>query len=65
MIFSAGYHSCQSALTIHPYLLSQSPSITFSRTLYDPATRNKIGVLLINCNLRLFDDLLAEQLPGQ
>jgi len=47
------------------FLLSGNPSIAFSRALYEPATNRRIGVLLINCSLSLFDELkegmLAEQ----
>jgi two-component system sensor histidine kinase YesM len=47
------------------FLLSGNPSIAFSRALYEPATNRRIGVLLINCSLGIFDELkegmLAEQ----
>ncbi len=47
------------------FLLSGNPSIALSRALYEPSTNRRIGVLLINCSLSLFDELsegmLAEQ----
>ncbi|MEF2246091.1 cache domain-containing sensor histidine kinase [Paenibacillus sp. IITD108] len=47
------------------FLLSDKMFITFSRALYDPKSKQRIGVLLINCSKRLFDDLKLSVLEDQ
>lgn len=47
------------------FLLSSNPSIAFSRALYEPVTNRRIGVLLINCSLNLFDELKEGMLAQQ
>ncbi|WP_214627928.1 cache domain-containing sensor histidine kinase [Paenibacillus agaridevorans] len=47
------------------FLLSDQMSITFSRALYDPRTKERIGVLLMNCSVKLFDELRNGVLDDQ
>lgn len=47
------------------FLLPDKMSITFSRALYNPKTKERIGVLLINCGAKLFDELKNDVLNDQ
>ncbi|MBB6670030.1 cache domain-containing sensor histidine kinase [Cohnella nanjingensis] len=52
-------------LAHHDFLLPDRMSITFSRALYDPKTKQRIGVLLMNCGANLFDELKNGVLADQ
>ena|GEM_PF-381224 len=54
-----------SEMAQQPFLLSEYPSITFSRALYDPKSKQRIGVLLINCGSGLFEELRNGVLDDQ
>lgn len=54
-----------SEMAQQPFLLSEYPSITFSRALYDPKTKQRLGVLLINCGSGLFEELRNGVLDDQ
>jgi len=47
----------------HGFLLNAEPSIFFSRVIFDPKTQKKLGVLLINCSLSIFNDMRDAVLP--
>lgn len=46
------------------FIINNSGSITFSRALYDPDTREMLGMLLLDCDISIFDELDQDIVPG-
>lgn len=46
------------------FIINNSSSITFSRALYDSDTRNMLGVLLLDCDISIFNELDKDIAPG-
>ncbi|RTE11683.1 sensor histidine kinase [Paenibacillus whitsoniae] len=47
-----------------PFIINAKPSITFSRALYDPDTRQLLGVLMLDCDLNIFKGIDKDIVPN-
>ena len=45
------------------FIINAKPSITFSRALYDPDTRQLLGVLMLDCGLDIFKGIDKDIVP--
>ncbi|MFH5183671.1 histidine kinase [Paenibacillus sp. TAB 01] len=46
------------------FIINAKPSITFSRALYDPDTRQLLGVLMLDCDLNIFKGIDKDIVPN-
>jgi two-component system, sensor histidine kinase YesM len=54
-----------SEVKVHDFLLTSEPTILFSSVIYDPDTAKQLGVLLIDCNLDIFSNIIKNPAPNQ
>lgn len=45
------------------FIINSKPSVTFSRALYDPDTRQLLGVLMLDCGLDIFKGIDKDIVP--
>ena len=54
-----------SDVRVHDFLLTSEPTIFFTTMIFDPDTTKPLGVLLIDCNLAVFDNITRNPAPNQ
>jgi len=53
-----------SGAQVQDFLISENQSISFSRLLIDPESREPLGILVLNCSLSLFKDISNQIVPN-
>lgn len=49
---------------VKPYIINAKESISFSRALYDPNNNEFLGVFMLDCSMKIFDELKRNPTPS-